>query len=235
MSALNEDKVKFAMDVESSSAAPPPPKKFADEQQLEEEERIESTIDLLDSVIDCKTFFMSLCLNVLQTLTYISLLYNRSEATSNASFSSILIVLAFSALSMTSTGFENLKRLMVSGAAFFEAKEQSFFKIILFIMEVSNFCLLFITAIFIVPGQGDPLNIVLNCTALTAVSDVDQTFLKCFEFKVKKNPNMLKAKDDVINKSSYIFILLFIMGFFTIFTVLLMLYSLYSFTNTDTI
>jgi hypothetical protein len=245
---VNKDKL-IAIEMGSSSANdneisnPKPPKTTVEEGEGEEKSQITSTIDILESEIvstDSKMFLMSVCLNGIETMTFFSILFNRSnESFSKASFCSILIVLVFSALSMTSTGYNDFRRLLTSVLALRNVENRAVDHDILLLLETCNFSLLFVTAIFIVPGQGEPLNIVLNCTALTAVSGLDEAFFKCFDFKKRKNPKIKKAKKEVsatISRTKNAeFAVFFGFIFFVILFVLLMVYSLYEFESTKTV
>ncbi len=200
-----------------------------------EDERVESTLDILDSNVDARILCVGFGLNIIQALTYISVLYNRQDAVSDASFTSILIVLVFSALSMTSTGYGDYKRMFISLVATIYSGHLTLVSFLLHALEFGNFILLFLAAVFIVPGQGDPLNIVLNCTALTAISGVDETFLGCFEFHLPKNPKLVAAKKEIEEDKRMFFVMIYVLGFITIFVSLLVLYSLYSYTATQTV
>jgi hypothetical protein len=53
-------------------------------------------------------------------------------------------------------------------------------KILLLSFEILNFCLLFMAALSIIPVQAKPLDIVLNCTALIIIAELDDEYFKCF-------------------------------------------------------
>jgi hypothetical protein len=237
---MEEAKIKtkdqlITMEIENSSAIDIESNR-PESKNDETEMRITSTIEILECDVDFRMFVLSVCLNGIQLLTYISILFNRSnESFSKASFCSILIVLVFSALSMTSTGYNDFRRLLTSVLALRNVENRAFDHDILLLLETCNFSLLFVTAIFIVPGQGEPLNIVLNCTALTAVSGLDEIFLDCFEFRSKRNPKLAKAKEEVSSTTRLEFAFFFGFVFFVILFMLLVLYSLYAFESTQTI
>ncbi len=201
---------------------------------------IERSIDLVATEMTPFLFILSLSLNCIKFLTYISITENRNLANDDADpgIPSILIVLIFSALSMSVTAFPIFKHLIMRTGSVCLAMKSShvsfelLLKALLAITELGNFAMLYVTAIFIVPGQGSPLLIVLNCTAIITISTLDEGFFKCFEFTTKK----IDKFDDhyqVIKENTRLFhIFVFIFGTIVTFFFLLLLYILYEYTQT---
>eukprot|EP01040_Poterioochromonas_malhamensis_P007080 gene7080-7645_t len=204
---------------------------------------IENSIDLVATEMTPFLFLLSLSLNCIKFLTYTSITENRSISSDDADpgVPSILIALIFSALSMTVTAFPVFKHLlMMAGSACLALKGSIFsfrltLKTFLALTELGNFAMLYVTAVFIVPAQGSPLQIVLNCTALMAVSALDEGFFKCFKF-TRKKVDEFDANYKILENNSEIFLIfVFIFGTIVTFFFLLLLYILYQYTATKEI
>ncbi len=95
--------------------------------------------------------------------------------------------------------------------------------------------MLYVAAIYIVPMQDSPLQIVLNCTALMAVSALDEGFFKCFKFNRKKVDEFDANYKILENNTEMFLIFVFIFGTIVTFFFLLLLYILYEYTKTKVI
>lgn len=197
---------------------------------------IERSIDLVATEMTPFLFILSLSLNCIKFLTYISITENRNLANDDADpgIPSILIVLIFSAVSMSVTAFPIFKHLIMRTGSVCLAIKSShvsfelLLKALLAITELGNFAMLYVTAIL----QGSPLLIVLNCTAIITISTLDEGLFKCFEFTTKK----IDQFDDhyqMIKENTRLFhIFVFIFGTIVTFFFLLLLYILYEYTHT---
>jgi hypothetical protein len=98
----------------------------------------------------------------------------------------IIITLIFATLSITNAGIPLFMDLMSGGVTtlfkFLKCQNQPL-KVLLIGFEIINFALLFLTAITIVPSQSTPLDIVLNCTALIIIAELDDGYFQCFPCK----------------------------------------------------
>eukprot|EP01040_Poterioochromonas_malhamensis_P016576 gene16576-18855_t len=154
------------------------------EQEVYEDDTItiQNSIDLVATEMTPFLFLLSLSLNCVKFLTYTAITESTDISNDDAhpAVPSILIALVYSALSMSVTAFPVFKHLlMMAGSACLALKGSIFsFRLILntllAITELGNFAMLYVAAIYIVPMQDSPLQIVLNCTALMAVSALDE-------------------------------------------------------------
>lgn len=218
-------------------------KKSIPKEKSEKEEKlvidIEHSIDILAADPNPFLYFLCLGLNCLKFLTYISIIQNNtpSDDDDRPSVPSILIALVFAAVSMGVTGFPVFKHLIMMAGSAVLTHEGSFNvisyyqKAFLVITELGNFAMLYVGATFIVPAQGSPLQIVLNCTALMTVASLDEGFFRCFSFSLKKVPHF-DDKKEVLEKNTKLFLVfVFIAGTVVTFFFLLLLYILYKSTK----
>lgn len=118
---------------------------------------IERSIDLVAAEMTPFLFILSLSLNCIKFLTYISITENRNLANDDADpgIPSILIVLIFSALSMSVTAFPIFKHLIMRTGSVCLAMKSSnisferLLKALLAITELGNFAMLYVTRISI--------------------------------------------------------------------------------------
>jgi hypothetical protein len=145
---------------------------------------IGKTIDLLRTQPPLVPMFVALGISFVQFMTYVAILSsneNGVDKSQNPFF--IIITLVFSTIAITNAGIPLWVELMSGGVTvlvkFLKCQIQPL-KILLIGFEITNFALLFITAITIVPAQGKPLDIVLNCTALIIIAELDDGYFQCF-------------------------------------------------------
>lgn len=74
-------------------------------------------------------------------------------------------------------------------------------------MEGINFFLLFIATVFTVPAQGDPLSIILNCTAILAISKLDDGMFIAMHMRACTCSKIDKEKSNVTKDNRFRFYL----------------------------
>lgn len=204
---------------------------------------IERSIDLVATETSPFLLIISIGLNTVKFLTYVSITNNNtiSSDDANPGIPSILIALVFSAICMAVSGFPLFKQLLMTAGSSLSTYQGAYHdpnfyqKAFLALTELGNFAMLYVSAVFIVPAQGSPLQIVLNCTALMTIASLDEGFFRCFPFSRKKIPNYDEKYEKMEKDSQFFLTFVFIAGTIVTFFFLLFLYILYEYTNTATI
>jgi hypothetical protein len=210
-----------------------------DQKQLTEVEIVEisKTIDLLRTQPPLVPMLIALGISFIQFMTYIAILYsNENGVDKSQNQFYIIITLIFATLAITNAGIPLWVELMSGGvtviAKLLKCQIQPL-KIILIGFEITNFSLLFITAITIVPAQGKPLDIVLNCTALLIIAELDDGYFQCFPCKApidKVYAAQAERFDVTMNTAKKV---MYGLGLIGNFLIILIMYSVYYVNVTD--
>jgi hypothetical protein len=146
---------------------------------------ITSTSDVLSCMrIPIFIFFLFLLIQIVQAAAYYSILETSLESGAGAINSNIIFAVIFAGISLTMSALDNVNPIvsLTITRAYLNAtcKESSRTALdkmnsrILRLMEIFNLFLLIFTSVNLVPVQTDPLDIILNCTALFTISQLDE-------------------------------------------------------------
>jgi hypothetical protein len=198
---------------------------------------ISKTIDLLRADSPPLIPMLSaLVISCLQFMTYIAILSdnkNGVDPSQNQFF--IIITIIFASFAITNAGLPLLIELVTSSVPVlhnvWKCRQCEPLKLFLISFEFLNFILLTMAAMIIVPAQGKPLDIVLNCTALLIIAELDDGYFRCFPCEAK-----VVDEEDTMEKVSYVEgamtmtvtkKMMYGLGLSANFIVILVMYSIY--------
>jgi hypothetical protein len=189
------------------------------------------TIDLVRCDPPIGPMITAICISFIQFMTFISILYsteNGVDTSQNQFF--IIITLIFATIAITNAGIPLWVELMTGGINvflnLFKCRIQ-LLKIIIIGFEVTNFALLFVTAISVVPAQGTPLDIVLNCTALIIISELDDGYFQCFPCQAPVDQEYAKSAHKMEITLTKMKKVMYVLGLIGNFLIIVIVYSVY--------
>lgn len=99
----------------------------------------------------------------------------------------ILVAFAFAALAVTANGYKFGYGLFRSIISMLASGHFSFMRIVMASFQMVNLSTLYCVSIIVIPLQGNPLSIILNCTALFAISELDTVLFTALKLEDGKN------------------------------------------------
>lgn len=137
---------------------------------------VSSTVDFITS--KSVPISMQICgifLQVIQTMVYAFAIASAGPDYGPVKWTpGIMFALLYAAFAVSSTLFKLNKTLLVHVEYMQIAKSTHCFAKMMLLMEFINIVMFFISAAITVPRQGSTIDIVLNCTALTNICDLDE-------------------------------------------------------------
>jgi hypothetical protein len=223
-------------DIESQQSEPESNEPANKAKEKIEEMEISKTIDLVRSDPPIGPMISAICISFIQFMTFLSILYsteNGVDESQNQFF--IIITLIFATIAITNAGIPLWVELMTGGISvvsnIFKCRIQ-FLKILIISFETTNFALLYVTAISVVPAQGTPLDIVLNCTALIIISELDDGYFQCFPCQAPVDQEYAKSAHKLEMTLSKMKKVMYVLGLIGNFFVIVAVYSVY-YVNAD--
>jgi hypothetical protein len=166
---------------------------------------IESTVSLLmmEQIAAAPFLIATLCSGV-QFATYIVLLTNVQALTSEKlNYGAVAIASIYASIAIANEGYEQFMDIMLGFAFNAKTEKINLARLAILGMESCNMVLLFLATVFTVPAQADALSIILNCTAIIAISKIDDGMFTALRMRAKKCSKIAEVKDEALGKYGF--------------------------------
>ena len=184
---------------------------------------------LLSNSFELGNCLISIAITIVQFAVYIVVLDSDVDIYSAAvPITSLEVSFMYAAVAITATGYNFLMTLYLNVAASFVVNGITPNSVILSPLLFGNLSLLFVAVVQTVPRQGTPVNIILNATAILAVSQLDVLVFQCVKYHTCTNEEVVKEKERVtkLKPIRLIMAFLFYGGCFFVFVSLLIVFAI---------